>query len=91
MPVVTGELLASGGALGHDDGLSLRAGLSTAGEQLVLDPLDLRLAGSDVRATAVLHRDTGIVEGNVQLRIADVAALDTVLPDGWRPGARSRS
>ena len=84
-PVVTGELAASGGALGHDDGLALRADLSTAAGRWVLDPFDLRLAGSDAQGTAVLHRDTGAVEGNVRLRIAAAAALDTVLPDGWRP------
>jgi outer membrane protein insertion porin family len=85
-PVVTGELLASGGALGRDDGLALRAGLSTAGGRWRLDPVDLRLGGSEATGTAAMQPDTGAIEGNLRVRIPDLAQLDTVLPDGWLPG-----
>ena len=85
VPVVTGELTASGEALGRDD-LTLRAGLSMTAESWRLDPVALHVAGSQAQGAAVLHPDTGEVEGHLQLRVTDLAVLDTALPDGWRPG-----
>ena len=85
-PVVTGELLAAGGALGQSDGLTLRAGLSATGEQWRIDPLDLRVSGNDLQGRVAVQRETGAVDGRVRLRLTDLARVDTFMPDSWRLG-----
>ena len=85
-PRLTGELVASGLALGGDDEMELRATLSTTAESWRLDPVQLRVAGSAADGAVALHRGTGEIDGDLRLHIADLAVLDAVLPDGWHPG-----
>ena len=84
-PMVTGEIRAEGGALDRDD-LALSAGLSLTSEAWRLDPFALHFAGSQTQGAASLHRGTDEIEGQLRVRVADVAALDVGLPDGWHPG-----
>ncbi len=85
-PLVTGELLATGGALGETDGLTLRAGLSATGERWRIDPLDLRVSGNELQGRVAVRRESGAVDGRVRLRLTDLARVDSFMPDGWRVG-----
>ena len=85
-PQFSGELNAAGRVLGLHDEMELRAAVSTTDGAWRLDRVDLRLEESALSASATLWMETGDIEGDVTVRIRDLAQLDVVAPVGWRPG-----
>ena len=84
-PELTGQLTADGRLAGRDDEIALRAALAAAGGLWQISNIDVRLGASTLQGSAQLRQETGVIAGQLTLRIPDLAGLDVVPLAGWRP------